>query len=225
MTLETEVGNWIKIFDVPLLYKTLNNIPTENICPAKENVFRAFKLCPLENCKVVFLGQDPYPQKGVATGILFGNKGNSISPSLQVLKEAVIDYTIYHNLPIIFDNSLENWASQGILMLNSALTVKTNEIGSHTQVWRPFISKFLKTLSNYQSCVYVLFGEQAKTFKPYINSRYNYILEEKHPAFYARTNQTMPNTVFKEVNDYLKAQYKDTIVWYTEGSEDIDYAE
>ena len=96
----------------------------------------------------------PYPQKGVATGILFGNKKEvleeDLSPSLKIIKEAVINFEIPHN-NIIFDQTLENWAKQGILMINSALTVEMNKIGSHVMLWRPFISKLLKNLSE-SSC-------------------------------------------------------------------------
>lgn len=205
----------------PLLNKTLSAINPNNICPKKENVFNAFKLCSLSDCVAVFLGQDPYPQKGVATGILFGNSAETrekdLSPSLKVIKESAIDFTKTHNYPIEFDNTLESWAKQGILMINSALTVETEKIGSHTNLWRPFISQLLKSLSEYQTgIVYVLFGKQAQTFEPYISKVNNLILKENHPAYYARVNQRMPSDVFVEVNRYLKGQYNKEIVWYTD---------
>lgn len=221
MTEDELFNDWLKIIDTSVLHKTLNLINPERICPKKDLVFKSFRLCPLKECKVVFLGQDPYPQEGVATGILFGNSVDTaesdLSPSLKVLKEAVIDYSKSHNYPIEFDNSLESWAKQGILMLNSALTVEVNKIGSHTAMWRPFISKFLETLSNYESnIVYVLFGKQAQTFEPYINKHKNYILKENHPAYYARTNKIMPSIVFYKINEYLVKQYNTQIIWYKE---------
>ncbi len=207
--------------NLPLLNKTLSAINPSNICPKKENVFNAFKLCSLSDCVAVFLGQDPYPQKGVATGILFGNSAETrekdLSPSLKVIKESAIDFTKTHNYPIEFDNTLESWAKQGILMINSALTVETEKIGSHTNLWRPFISQLLKSLSEYQTgIVYVLFGKQAQTFEPYISKVNNLILKENHPAYYARVNQRMPSDVFVEANRYLKGQYNKEIVWYTD---------
>ena len=142
-----------------------------------------------------------------------------LSPSLQIIKEAAVDFTRPHNYPIEFDNTLESWAKQGILMINSALTVEMNKIGSHTSLWRPFISKFLETLSNRQTgIVYVLFGKQAQTFEPYISKKYNHIIKENHPAYYARINGRMPSTLFTEVNECLKKQYNQTIVWYSEYS-------
>ena len=111
MTIEELVTNWGKVININLLVQTLNKIPVDKICPVKEDVFKAFQLCSLKDCKVVFLGQDPYPQKGVATGVLFGNKEGTkdkdLSPSLQIIKEAAIDYTIPHNYPIDFDITLE----------------------------------------------------------------------------------------------------------------------
>jgi len=175
MTIEETFNDWLRVIDTNLLLQTLSKIPMNKICPEKDNVFKAFQLCSLKDCRVVFLGQDPYPQKGVATGILFGNKATTkeedLSPSLQVIKESSIDFTRTHNLPITFDITLESWAKQGILMLNSALTVEMNKIGSHTQVWRPFISQFIKSLSSYGNYLFVLFGQQAQTFEPYINKK------------------------------------------------------
>lgn len=161
----------------------------------------------------------PYPQRGVATGILFGNKKEvseeNLSPSLKIVKEAVINFEIPHN-SIIFDQTLESWAKQGILMINSALTVEIGKVGSHTMLWRGFISKLIKKLSEYNTgIIYVLFGEQAKTFKPYIGKN-NIILEEKHPAYYARIEGRMPSTVFKEITKLTKEKYGEPIVWFTE---------
>lgn len=223
MMLAETVNSWKRVINFPLLVDTLKKIPTTNICPNKEDVFKAFYLCSLDKCKVVFLGQDPYPQKGVATGILFGNKEDTkeenLSPSLKVIKESAIDFSHIHNYPIEFDNTLESWAKQGILMLNSALTVETNKIGSHTQIWRPFIAQLLKKLSNDGGIVFVLFGQQAQTFEPYINKNNNHIIKENHPAFYARSNKTMPSKVFYEVNNFLKELYNEEIIWYRDFNE------
>jgi uracil DNA glycosylase len=101
-------------------------------------------------------------------------------------------------------------------MLNSALTVEINKIGSHTQVWRPFISQFIKDLSNYGNYFFVLFGQQAQSFEPYINQTNSYIIKENHPAFYARSNKEMSSDVFYDVNKYLKEQYNRVVEWYTE---------
>lgn len=160
----------------------------------------------------------PYPQKGVATGVLFGNKEGTaeLSPSLEVVKESSINYEIPH-FPIKFDITLESWAKQGILMLNSALTCEMNKVGSHVMLWRPFISKLLYNLSNSNSgLVYVLFGDQAQTFEPYINKGLNSVIKVHHPAYYARTHTKMPYRVFTELNKLVKSNYGVPFKWYDE---------
>ena len=102
-------------------------------------------------------------------------------------------------------------------MINSALTCKVNEIGSHVMLWRKFIATLLKNLSHRETgIIYVLFGKQAQTFEPYINKQYNYIIKVEHPAYFARANKTMPHSVFTNVNKLLQERYGETIKWYTE---------
>lgn len=162
----------------------------------------------------------PYPQKGVATGILFGNRADvqeeNLSPSLQIVKEAAINFEVPKN-SCIFDPTLESWAKQGILMINSALTVEMNKVGSHVMIWRPFIIALLKHLSECETgIIYVLFGRQAKTFKPYINKQFNDILEIEHPAYYARLNKRMPPELFATISNLCKDKYGVPIKWYQE---------
>lgn len=223
MTIDEYFGDWMKILDRAETMKIMGWLKTVNpntLCPALPNVFRAFKLCPYKECRVVFMGQDPFPQKGVATGILFGNSKETpedkLSPSLDVVKEAAINFEIPHNL-ITFDSSLESWAKQGILMINSALTCEVNRVGSHTNVWRPFVSKLVKNLSNRETgIIYVLFGKDAQSLKPYINEKYNDIIEIQHPAYFARTGKKMPHSIFTRINELLYGRYGEKIEWYKE---------
>lgn len=224
MTLDEYFRDWMKVIDRTELNNVMVKVGQEYrrkpLCPAQSDVFRAFELCPLKDLKVVMLGQDPYPQKGVATGILFGNRKevdeNNLSPSLNVVKEAAINFEVPHYC-ITFDQTLESWAKQGILMINSALTVEMNRVGSHVMLWRPFIAKLLKNLSEYNTAiVYVLFGRQAQTFKPYINSRFNHIIEIEHPAYFARSGTKMPHQLFVDISNEVKGIYGVPIKWYEE---------
>lgn len=215
-------GDWLKVIDVKELNGALNKLSnigkTKSIVPAYNDVFKAFTLCSLHDCKIIMLGQDPYPQKGVATGILFGNKEGTLqlSPSLEVVKEAAVNYEIPHP-PIKFDVTLESWAKQGVLMLNSALTCEMNKVKSHTMIWRPFMSSFLHSLSNFSpGLVYVLFGDQAQTFEPYINKNLNSVIKVHHPAYFARTNTKMPHWIFTELNKMMVDSYGMPIKWYEE---------
>ena len=224
MTLDEYFGDWMKVIDRTELSNVMAKVGQEYkrkpLCPAQSDVFKAFELCSLKDLKVVMLGQDPYPQKGVATGILFGNNkeisNENLSPSLKVIKEAAINFEVPHNC-IIFDQTLESWARQGILMLNSALTVEMNKVGSHTMLWRPFIAKLLKSLSEYNTAlIYVLFGRQAQSFKPYINDKLNHVIEIEHPAYFARNGTKMPHQLFIDISNKVKELYGIPLKWYEE---------
>ena len=224
MTLDEYFGDWMKVIDRAELNNVMVKVGQEYkrkpICPAQPDVFKAFRLCSLKNLKIVMLLQDPYPQKGVATGLALANNSkildSKLSSSLKVIKEAVINFEIPHYC-ITFDPTLESWAKQGILMLNSALTVEMNKVGSHVMIWRPFIIALLKHLSEYETgIIYVLFGRQAQTFKPYINSRFNHIIEIEHPAYFARSGTKMPHQLFIDISNRVKEIYGVPIKWYEE---------
>lgn len=224
MTLDEYFGDWMKVIDRTELNNVMAKVGQEYrrnpICPAQPDVFKAFRLCSLESLKIVMLFQDPYPQKGIATGLALANNSETLeselSPSLKVVKEAAINFEVPHYC-ITFDQTLESWAKQGILMINSALTVEMNRIGSHMMLWRPFIAKLLKNLSEYNTAIiYVLFGRQAQTFKPYINSRFNHIIEIEHPAYFARNGTKMPYQLFVDISNKVKEIYGVPIKWYEE---------
>lgn len=222
MTIDEYFGDWMKVLDRNETMKImgwLKNINQSTLCPNIKDVFKTFKLCPYNKCRVIFMGQDPYPQRGVAQGVLFGNSSdtpeNKLSPSLQIIKESVINFEIPHNL-ITFDPTLESWAKQGILMINSALTTEVGKIGVHMMKWRPFMIAFLKQMSMINpGIIYVLFGSQAQILEPYINKN-NYVLKIEHPAYFARTNKKMPYHIWKDINKILYDLYGEKIEWFKE---------
>ena len=224
MTIEEYFGDWTKVLDVKEADSILRKISysRETVCPRIKDVFRAFKLCSLASLRMVILGQDPYNDfiegKPRATGIAFANRKNTsnYSPSLEIIKESVIDFTVPHP-PINFDPSLEKWEEQGVLMLNSALTCLKGKPGSHMLIWRPFIKTLLINLSKHTTgIVYLLMGSQAESFKDCIDSRFNHIITTKHPAWYARNQTRMPPYIWIEVNKILKSLNGTEIKWYTE---------
>ena len=222
MTIDEYFGDWMKVLDRNETMKImgwLRSINQSTLCPSIKDVFKAFKLCPYNNCRVVFIGCDPYPQRGVAQGVLFGNSSdtpeNKLSPSLQIIKESVINFEIPHNL-ITFDPTLESWAKQGILMINSALTTEVGKIGVHMMKWRPFMIAFLKQMSMINpGIIYVLFGSQAQILEPYINKN-NYVLKIEHPAYFARSGTKMPHQLFIDISNRVKGIYGVPIKWYEE---------
>ena len=222
MTIDEYFGDWMKVLDRNETMKIMGWLRTANketLCPNIKDVFKAFKLCPYNKCRVIFVGQDPYSQRGVAQGVLFGNSSDTpedkLSPSLQVIKESVINFEIPHNL-ITFDPTLESWAKQGILMINSALTTEVGKIGVHMMKWRPFMIAFLKQMSVLNpGIIYVLFGSQAQILEPYVNKN-NYVLKIEHPAYFARTNKKMPYHIWKDINRILYDLYGERIEWFKE---------
>lgn len=222
MTIDEYFGDWMKVLDRNETMKImgwLRTVNKETLCPNIKDVFKAFKLCPYNKCRVIFVGQDPYPQRGEAQGVIFGNSSdtpeNKLSPSLQIIKESVINFEIPHNL-ITFDPTLESWAKQGILMINSALTTEVGKIGVHMMKWRPFMIAFLKQMSMINpGIIYVLFGSQAQILEPYINKN-NYVLKIEHPAYFARTNKKMPYHIWKDINKILYDLYGEKIEWFKE---------
>ena len=217
-------GNWTRVIDVKALYDTIAQVnklyaSRQAMTPEYKNIFKAFNLCPLEKLKVVILGYDPYPQKGVATGIAFGNKPETkvLSPSLEVLKEALISPELPHYDNPRFDVTLESWARQGVLLLNAALTTEVGKTGSHINLWRPFISTTLRNLSNYTTgIIYVLLGQQAQSFEPYIDRRFQNIIKERHPAYYVRSAKLMPVDLFVGINKLLYEKNGEKIKWIDE---------
>lgn len=220
VTAKEYFGDWAQVIDLEETIRVLLHLKSiDNLCPERKNIFKAFKLCPYKECRVIFIAQDPYPQKGVATGIAFANDSNTpedqLSPSLQVLKETIIDYTLPHDR-IEFDNSLESWCKQGVLLLNSALTCEVNKVGCHYNIWKPFISKFIENMSlSNPALIWVLLGNQAISFKKYIKGFQN-IITEYHPAYYARQGIKMPN-IFNKINKILIDINNQPIKFYNYG--------
>ena len=226
MTKEEYFGDWSNVIDLQEADRILRKLSASNdsICPAIQDIFKSFRLCSLHNLRVIIISQDPYPDiykgKPRATGLAFANskdtQEDSYSPSLSVLMESVIDFTIPHRR-IIFDPDLEKWEEQGVLLLNSALTCQSGRIGSHTLLWRPFMKSFLTNLSLHSSgIVYVLMGNQAQTLEPYINKQFNHVIRIRHPSWYAREHQRMPSDIWKDINKILTDMNGYGIKWFTE---------
>ena len=222
MTVGEYFGDWSKVIDLKEADRILKKLSSSDVpvCPPLKDVFKAFRLCPLDSLRVCVIGMDPYPQKGVATGIAFGNSKDtpieSYSPSLGIIRESVIDFTRQHGITI-FDPSLEKWEEQGVLLLNSALTCQLGRVGSHTLLWWPFMKSLLTNLSCYHTgVVYVLMGNQAQNLEPFINSRFNHIIRIRHPSWYARNKTRMPSDIWNEMNDILIGQNGYGIEWYKE---------
>lgn len=181
------------------------------IYPKQPDIFRAFRVTQYKDVRVVIIGQDPYPD-GRATGLAFANDDqraiiqDNLSPSLQKIR-ACIETTIYKGLNLDFDPTLMSWADQGVLLLNSALTVQKNMVGSHTKIWHEFMSKFLQSLSHFKPGLsYLLLGSQSSVLEQHIDHKRNYIFKYVHPAWAARQNTEWNCPYFRTINEMIAKQ-------------------
>ena len=220
MTIEEYFKGWYKCIDNNILNSTVRKIneiyKTKPCEPKYSNIFKVFNVTDYNNVKQIWLGMEPYNIPNYATGIAFANPEDTkeLSPSLKVLKESLINFEIPHN-PIIFDPELRHLTEQGILLLNSALTVERRNPNSHTYLWRDFTSDFLRRFSTYNpGIIYVLWGEVAKSYESCIKN--GIIFKEKHPAWYARMNKKIPYDFFSRINDTQEYYYGDRIIWFNE---------
>jgi uracil-DNA glycosylase len=202
--------------------------------PEKEKIFRAFE-CNLSDVKVVILGQDPYPRGWHACGYAFVNGMDIIPQSLKV---------IYQELK---DDGFESpyargWPDQGVLMLNTALTVETNKPNSHKKYWEEFTKETVKLISSQQPCIWMLWGRNAKSYVKHIKNPIdvnsyglkhieeipispdlNYILEAAHPVSekYGNKGGFLGCKHFSKTNRLLEKLGKTKIIWNGRESQQV----
>jgi len=183
--------------------------------PKGSQVFNAFDICPINNLKVVIIGQDPYHGPGQANGLSFSvNKGIPHPPSLiNIFKE--IEADLGHK----YENNngdLSKWAKQGVMLLNATLTVKEALPGSHqNKGWEIFTDKVIEIISNEtNNTVFLLWGSFAKKKRKLIDSSKHKILESGHPSpLSANRGYWFGNKHFSECNKYLESIKKNKIDW------------
>jgi uracil-DNA glycosylase len=183
------------------------------IFPPKDDIFKAFELSSFEKTKVVILGQDPYHNDHQAHGLSFSvPDGVKIPPSLRnIYKELETDLNIAQNT----SGDLQRWASQGVLLLNSALTVEKNSPGSHAKTaWINFTESVITLLSEHkQNLVFLLWGAHAQQKSKLIDSSKHLILCSSHPSPFSAHRGFFGSKHFSKTNDYLKMHNQQTINW------------
>jgi uracil-DNA glycosylase len=187
-------------------------------CPEKKNLFRAFELTPLDNVKVVIVGQDPYHDRNKtdnqirAQGLSFSvSRDADIPPSLKnIFKELLKDIPTFQ-LPNHGD--LTNWAQQGVLLLNKCLTVNPKAPGSHKNVWNGFMYRIIEAIiSTNPKCLFVMWGREAQKIGKMIRGRCP-TLECGHPSGANRANTFIGCKHFSQINDHLVKSGFDPIDW------------
>ncbi len=182
------------------------------VYPPAKHVFTAFEMCPFNSVKVVILGQDPYHGKNQAMGLSFAvGDGVSLPPSLQnIYKEICSDLGI---IPLP-SGDLSRWASQGVLLLNSVLTVGAGKPASHAgKGWELFTDAVIQALNTKrENIVYLLWGKYAQNKGAMIDRSKNLVLTSGHPSPYS-AHLFYGKHHFSQTNTYLESQHISPIDW------------
>jgi len=184
------------------------------VYPKNADIFRAFNDTPFDKVKVVILGQDPYHGPNQAHGLSFSvQKGIAIPKSLiNIYKELATDIPGFTKPA---HGNLEEWAKQGVLLLNATLTVRTGEAASHQKRgWEIFTDKVIQTLSEKQTgIVFILWGAYAQSKIPLIDQNKHFIIKSVHPSPLSVERGFWGSRPFSKANAYLEKEGKKPIDW------------
>ena len=199
------------------LYKTVKEeYSTHEIFPPADDIFNAFDFTPLSQVKVVILGQDPYHNNGQAHGLCFSvKKGVDIPPSLvNIYKE------LHDDLGCTIPNHgcLTKWAEQGVLMLNTVLTVRAHQANSHKDIgWEEFTDAAIMALNSQdRPIVFILWGAPAQRKARMLTNPKHLILKAPHPSPLSAYRGFFGSKPFSQTNDYLRAHGVEPIDWQIE---------
>lgn len=183
------------------------------VFPTEQNVFNAFKLCPLNKVKVVIIGQDPYHGEGQAHGLSFSvPDGVKIPPSLRnIYKELASDL----GTEIPESGNLEHWAKQGVMLLNATLTVEESQAGFHQGWgWETFTDTVIETISKEkENVVFLLWGKFAQDKAKLIDESKHLILKTTHPSPLSAHRGFLGSKHFSKTNDYLEKHQQSGVTW------------
>lgn len=186
---------------------------TKSVFPPREKIFRALELVEPNNVKVVIIGQDPYHGEGQACGLAFSvASGVKLPPSLvNIFKEVKSDV----GAPIPISGDLGRWAEQGVLLLNTTLTVEKGEPASHKKMgWQRVTKQIIDTLAAERSgIVYILWGSHAHKIGAKIDTSQNLVIKEVHPSPLSSYRGFFGSRPFSATNKYLTSNGKKEIQW------------
>jgi len=195
------------------LLNTVNELyNTKTIYPPKKDVFNAFRLS-YNDIKVVILGQDPYHGEGEAHGFAFSCLKTPIPPSLKnIFKELKTDLNIEKDM---LDGNLLPWVKQGVMLLNTGLTVEKDKPNSHKDLgWHTFTDSVIQKLNEREKpLVFILWGNNAREKKKYITNPQHLIIESAHPSPFSANNGFFGSRPFSKTNDFLKKNGINPINW------------
>ena len=184
----------------------------KEIFPRTDNIFRALELVSPEDVKVVVVGQDPYHNINQANGLAFSvNKNNTIPPSLKnIYREIKRDL----NSETLQNGDLTQIAKQGVLFLNSVLTVEAHKPGSHLNIgWQEITDSIISLLSSEKNIVFMLWGNFAQLKEKFIDLNSNLVLKTSHPSPLSAYRGFIGSRPFSKCNKFLKSKGKKIIDW------------
>lgn len=203
-----------KEYYLQLRQKLINEYKTQRIYPGMYDIFNAMKLTSYNDVKCVIIGQDPYHGEGQAHGLSFSvRKGIVPPPSLVNIFKEIRDDVGINNLGK--HGELTKWAKDGVLLLNSVLTVRANQARSHHGLgWENFTTDVIKLLDRREKpMVFMLWGADAKSKQMFINNPNHLILKSAHPSPLSAYNGFFGCRHFSKANEFLKANGMDEIDW------------
>jgi uracil-DNA glycosylase len=203
--------------DMDYINNLYNSSDGSNIYPPQEKLFEAFKYFSLSETKVVIIGQDPYPTEGYAHGLAFSvQHGVKIPRSLvNIYAELKHEYPELSNSPQLNTGNLTMWAMQGVLLINTALTVEQSKPNCHAKFWKKITDGIISDISNKTSNnVFLLWGGNAHKKMKLIDSKNHYVFKCAHPSpLSANRGNWFYNNQFRLCNIYLEKQGKSEINW------------
>ncbi len=215
--------SWKKVLEKEFQTDYFNNISLKTreeyskfVCyPPGSKIFRAFDECPFNKLKVVIIGQDPYHGENQANGLCFSvDDGVEKPPSLKnIFKELNTSFTKNERT----NSDLSDWSNQGVLLLNSILSVRRKFPGSHRYIgWEEFTENVIKIISKEKmNLVFMLWGNYAKNKEKFIHDNNHLVLKSGHPSpLSANKGFWFGNNHFKKCNDFLIANNLETIKWF-----------
>lgn len=182
------------------------------VMPPSDDVFKAFYLTPLDKTKVVILGQDPYHEENQANGLAFSTASSTLPPSLKnIFKEIDDDFGI----TCLRCGDLSYLARQGVLLLNTILTVRLHKALSHKNIgWEVFTLNYIKMLNELdQPIVFLLFGDNAKKYEKYLTNDNHLVLSTSHPSPLSSYRGFFGSKVFSKCNEYLASKNIAPVIW------------
>lgn len=218
---DTDDVDWIDVipfFQSEQYKKVISKIKQDreegyNILPPRDQILRALATTPLYNVKVVILGQDPYPTRNHPNGLAF-SVNQHVTPLPKSLNN--IFKELYDDIGVDrHSGDLTDWATQGVLLLNTSLTVREGEPNSHSKIgWKPLIKDVFEYLgTEKQNVVYILWGKHAQQYKRFIDQSNNLVITSPHPSPLSAYRGFFGSKPFSEANKYLQDHNIESIRW------------